>query len=116
MNSGRIALIATCVLVAGLGGWFAIARWDDANRVAAITSALAGIAAIGVAVWAALRGSGRNASQSVSRSGNATGKGGRANSGISGSNAASVREAKVRRTGDAHAEDGGSANTGIRFE
>lgn len=116
MNPGRIVLIATCVLVAGLGGWFATARWEDANRVAAIASALAAVAAIGVAVWAALRGTGRPRSQSVSNSGNATSKGGQANTGIAGSGSASDQQAKVRRTGDAHSEDGGSANTGIRFE
>ena len=76
-------LIASGVVVAALGGWFAVARWDDANKVAAVLSALGAVAAIGVTVWAALRTPPSGSSLVVSDTGRAVaGPGGRAITGI----------------------------------
>lgn len=112
MNAGRVALVATCVAVAALGVWFAVARWEDANRIATVASALGAVAAVGIAIWMALRGSGTGRSIRVSRTGNAVaGPGGRANTGVrAGGSADSVL---VDDTGDADASGGGDANTGV---
>jgi hypothetical protein len=101
MNTGRVVLLVTCLVVAGLGGWFAVARWDDANRIAAFASALGAVAAVGVAIWAALRTT-SSGSIVVRRTGRAESYGG----------PGSVR---VEDTGTA-ASDGGDANTGARLD
>ncbi|MFJ1758682.1 hypothetical protein ACIOD2_00090 [Amycolatopsis sp. NPDC088138] len=112
MTKGRIALVATCVGVAGLAGWFTIARWDDANKVAAAISALGAVAAIGVAVWAAVRSPTSATTIRVSRTGAATAHGsGRANTGFRGN--APTGSVSVERTGDADASGQGDANTGV---
>ncbi|MFD9733570.1 hypothetical protein [Umezawaea sp. NPDC059074] len=101
---GRAVVVITCLVTAGLGVWFAVASWDSANKVAVIASALAAVAAVGVAVWAGLRTGGRIV---VSDTGDATaGPGGRANTGVRG-----ATSARVKRTGNARA--GGDANTGV---
>ncbi|XVS67809.1 hypothetical protein ACQPYE_17720 [Actinosynnema sp. CA-299493] len=113
MNTERAALLLTCLVVAALGGWFALARWDDANKVAAIASALGAVAAVGVAVWAALRTSAASRSVVVRRTGRAEARGGgAANSGVRGRMQGRVR---VDRTGDALADDG-DANSGVRLD
>ncbi|MDA3646836.1 hypothetical protein LZ318_40990 [Saccharopolyspora indica] len=113
MNTGRAVLLLTCLAVAGLGGWFAVARWDDANKVAAFASALGAVAAVGVAIWAALRTSARGPSVRVRRTGRAEARGGgSANSGVRGGAAGSAR---AENTGDAVA-DGGDANSGARLD
>ncbi|NGY64105.1 hypothetical protein G7043_34810 [Lentzea sp. NEAU-D13] len=112
MNTGRAVLLLTCLVVAGLAGWFAIARWDDANKVAAFASALGAVAAVGVAVWAALRTSG-SGQVTVRRTGRAEARGGgSANSGVRGKTSGPVR---VEDTGDAVADDG-DANSGVRLD
>ena len=109
MTVGRVVLMITCLVVAGLGAWFAVASWDSANKVAVVASALAAVAAVGVAVWAGLRTGGTGGRIVVSDTGDATaGSGGRANTGVRGRPDASVR---VKRTGKAQA--GGDANTGV---
>jgi hypothetical protein len=55
MNRGRVALLVTCVMVAGLGTWLALSRSDDGNRVAIWAAALVTVAAIAAAVWLAWR-------------------------------------------------------------
>lgn len=113
MNTGRAVLLLTCLVVAALGGWFALARWDDANKVAAIASALGAVAAVGVAVWAALRTSTSGPSVIVRRTGRSEARGGgAANSGVRGRVRGPVR---VDGTGDALA-DGGDANSGARLD
>ncbi|MGX7827879.1 hypothetical protein ACTG9Q_22605 [Actinokineospora sp. 24-640] len=104
----------TCALVAGLGGWFAVARWDQADRVAAIVSALGAVAAVGVAVWAAVRAP-QGASVRVSRTGDATAHGGQANTGVSGEARHLAGPVVAEKTGDAAASGDGDANTGIRL-
>lgn len=54
MTAKRVALVVTCVVVAGLAVVFGVVQWDRANRIAVVVSALAAVAAVGVAVWAAL--------------------------------------------------------------
>ena len=79
-----MVLMATAGVVITLAVLLVLLRWDSANKVAVVVSALATVAAVGVAVWAALPAvSGMGVR--VSRTGRATaGPGGRANSGVSG--------------------------------
>jgi hypothetical protein len=117
MRAGRWALVLTCLLVAGLGAWFTLARWEDANRMATVASALGAVAAVGVAVWAALRGpagagGSRIARVRVSGTGDAkAGSGGRANTGLHARG--DIGSARVENTGRAEATGGGDANTGV---
>jgi hypothetical protein len=111
-----MVLLVTFLLVAGLGVWFAIARWDVADHGAAVVSALGAVAAVGVAVWAALRDSG-NGDVGVSRTGRATARrDGVASSGVRIKSRRSRGQLRAGRTGDATATDGGAANTGIRLD
>lgn len=112
MTIRRIVILITCVVVATLAVVFAVSHWDQANRIATVTSALAAVAALGVAVWAALPGSGPVAR--VSRTGRATagGPGSRANTGVSGV-ASTPGTVVADRTSDARATGGGSANSGV---
>jgi hypothetical protein len=114
MTKSRVILLLTCLVVAGLGGWFAIARWDEANRVATCSSALASIAAVGVAVWATFRAGKPGVQIGLSSTGNATAQGGFANSGIDLNVAHDAGNVKVRDTGSARATKGGVANTGFK--
>jgi hypothetical protein len=54
MRARRVALLITLLLVALSGGAFTILAWDQASRLATVVSAMAAVAAVGVAVWAAL--------------------------------------------------------------
>jgi hypothetical protein len=112
MSARRIALLVTCVVVAALGVLFAVSQWDRVARIATVASALAAVAAVGVAVWAALPGSGPGVR--ASRTGHATadGTGGRANSGVTGP-ATMSGPVVADRTGDAQATEGGTANSGV---
>ncbi|MEJ3749577.1 hypothetical protein WEI85_40745 [Actinomycetes bacterium KLBMP 9797] len=116
MSSGRVALIITGVLVAAAGLWFAFARWDTANKVATVGSALGAVAAIGVAVWTALRDARSRGSIVVSDTGPATAdSGGAAITGVSGAAGAVAGSVSVRRTGDARTHGGGDAVTGAQL-
>lgn len=124
MNAGRVAVVMTCLVVAGLGVWFAVARWDQANRMATVASALAAVAAVGVAVWTVLRES-RSASSGAESPGSVrvsgTGRAiagcrGHANTGVRGSASVSTGPVEVSRSGEADASGGGDANTGIRLD
>lgn len=117
MKMGRVAVVVTCLLVAGLGVWFAVARWDDANKVAAVTSALGAVAAVGVAVWAALRSADPQKSVTVADTGRSTAdSGGKAITGVSGRADNVTGPVQVKRTGDAKASGGGDAVTGAQLE
>ncbi|OKJ42344.1 hypothetical protein [Streptomyces sp. CB01580] len=112
MNTGRIALIVTCLSVAVLGIWLTVVRWDDASKVATVVSALGAVAAVGVAIWATLQTPPTRGPVVVSRTGRATARsGGRAITGLTGraDGAGSVR---VEHTGDAESS-GGDAITGF---
>lgn len=113
MTMGRVVLIVTLFAVSALGVWIAVVTWDEANKIAVVTSALAAVAAVGVAVWAALRGARSTSSIDVSRTGDAVSTGGgRANTGFRGK-ARRTSSVRVRDTGRAEA-DGGDANTGVQ--
>jgi hypothetical protein len=112
MSARRVVLLVTCLVVAGLAGWFAVAKWEQASRVATVVSALAAVAVVGVAVWAALPGADKPAVR-VSDTGPATaGRGGTATSGLTGKVAGLSGRIEVERTGHADASGGGNATTG----
>lgn len=124
MDGRKSAVVATAGAVTVLAVVLAVVRWDDANKIASSVSALAGIAAVGVGVWAALRGTAdggnpsgtRGGSLHVSRTGRAVaGRGSRANTGVTGSGDALPAEVRVEHTGDAEASDEGEADSGIRL-
>ncbi|MFC0845396.1 hypothetical protein ACFH04_17010 [Streptomyces noboritoensis] len=113
MGSGRrVVLAVTGLALAVCAGAFSALSWDRADQVAGVVSALAGIAGLGAAAWAALAGSGGRTVR-VSGTGAATARGGgRANAGLIGVPGPGSTE--VDRTGNAHAEgDGSRANTGV---
>ena len=113
MSSRRGVLLATCLMVAGLAGWFAVAKWDQASRIATVISALGAVAAVGVAVWAALPRSDNERTIRVSDTGSATARpGGSATSGRTGPGAGLSGRIVVERTGPADASEGGTATTG----
>ncbi|MGW0520756.1 hypothetical protein [Crossiella sp. NPDC003009] len=113
MKSGPVVLIITFLAVAGLLVWLAVIRWEDANKIATAASALGAVAAVGVAVWTALRSPKAGGSIRVSGTGKATASGGgSANTGFRGK---SGTTADVRNTGEAKA-NGGDASTGIRLD
>ena len=113
-----MALVVTCAVVAGLGIWFAVAKWDQADKVAAAASALGALAAVGVAVWAALRTAqgGPTGRIRVMRTGKATatGPGSSATSGLHGR--ADSGQAEALDTGDARAVGGGTAVSGVQVD
>lgn len=117
VNMGRVALIVSCVVVAALGVWFAIASWEDANKLAAVASALGTVAAVGVSVWAALRTPQPRESLTVSDTGHATADGGgRAVTGLSGQANRVDGPVRVERTGKADASGGGDAVSGAELD
>lgn len=113
-----MALVLTCVMVAGLGGWFAVARWDQTNKVATVASALGAVAAVGIAIWTALRDSSgrprRTGGIRAAGTGKATarGAGSSATTGVRGKSGG-TGALSARDTGDAEAEGGGRAVTGV---
>jgi hypothetical protein len=114
MKLGRWILVVTLLVVAGLGFWFSVARWDDASKIAAVLSALAGIAAVGIAAWAALRGSATSSKITVKDSGSATSDSGDANTGVRGNAGTPGFSVKIENSGDAESKDGNS-NTGLHL-
>jgi hypothetical protein len=118
MKAGRLTIIVTCVVVAGLTGSFAFLQWDQASRLATVVAALAAVAAVGVAVWAALRGTGSSIAGIEARgTGDAiVNSGGNANTGVkAGADSEAPRAQDIRAidTGRASATRHGRANTGI---
>ena len=113
--SRRLVVLATAGVVAVLAVLLVVLRWDSANEIAVVVSALATVAAVGVAIWAALPAvSGKG--MRVSRTGRATaGPGGRANSGVSGAAGSVPSSVVLDRTGDADASSSGDANSGIQL-
>lgn len=117
MNARRMVLGGTAGVVAVLAAALMVLRWDDASKVAVVVSALAAVAAVGVAIWAALPAVFSDGRMRVSRTGRATaGPGGRANSGVSGPVGSVPDDVRVDRTGDADASGGGDANTGVQMD
>jgi hypothetical protein len=112
MTVGRWVLFATVLVVGGMSVAFVFISSGVAGQVEAAVSAIAGVAAIGTAVWAALpHGTKTHGTAGVAvaeRTGAATadGPGSKANSGVRGAGT-------VKRTGAASATGGGSASTGV---
>ncbi|MGK3202803.1 hypothetical protein [Amycolatopsis sp. MEPSY49] len=115
MTVGRVALLVTCVLVAGLGTWIAIARWEDANKVATAVSALGAVAAVGVAVWAVVRTPRTSKAIVVTDTGKAkSASGGHAVTGVTGT--PGHDSVRAERTGDAESSGGGDAVSGVQLD
>ncbi|MEV4096700.1 hypothetical protein [Streptosporangium saharense] len=117
MTARRWVLAGTAVLVAGVAVMLVWLRWESANKVATAVSALAGLAAVGVAVWAGWpavsAGGGR---VRVRKTGAATASGtGDANTGVVGRSGAVPGDLTVDGSGDARASGEGDANSGIRL-
>lgn len=126
MRMRRVAILVTGVLVAGLAAAFAVSGWEQADRVAAVASALTAVGALGMGVWAALPRAQRDTgpdtrpgtppigTATAIRTGAATasGPGSTANTGVSGA-AATPGPVRANRTGDARASGGGNANSGV---
>ncbi|MGW3692307.1 hypothetical protein ACWD6U_00240 [Streptomyces sp. NPDC005149] len=110
MTVKRVVLIMTCVVVAALGWVFAVSQWETASRIATVASALAGVAAVGIGIWAALPGA--NQSGIVVRNTGAakTAGAGKAVTGYHGSKPQGP--ITVKRTGDAEARGEGDAISG----
>lgn len=121
MSGARVTLVLTCVVVAGLAGWFAMAKWDQANKVATMMSALGAVAAVGIAIWIALRSSpsqsGRAGRIRVANTGGATamGAGSTAITGVR-TNGGDTSSLRVGDTGDAQADSGGNAVSGVHLD
>lgn len=106
----RVVLIVTCVVVAALGWVFTVTQWETASRIATAASALAGVAAVGVAIWAGLGGFGQ--AEHVVRDTGPVTTGGAGNA-VSGSRRRRARGAvTVERTGEARATGDGDAVSG----
>jgi hypothetical protein len=115
MRARRMVMAGTAGVVAALAVVMVVLRWGDASKVAVTVSALAAVAAIGVAIWAALPLS-SGVGIRVSRTGRAVAAGGgRANTGVSGPAGSLPRDVQAEQTGDAEASNGGDANTGIQL-
>ncbi|MGW4227737.1 hypothetical protein ACWEF9_00360 [Streptomyces sp. NPDC004980] len=114
MSGGRRAvLVSTGLAIAVLAGVLSFLSWDRADQVAGVVSALVGVAALGVSVYAVLAPS-RGTSVQVSGTGKAVARGGGdANTGFVAPSGGATGSASVSTTGDAEA-DGGDANTGFR--
>jgi hypothetical protein len=54
VSTRRLVLLLTALVVAALAAVFAWVGWDQAIRIATVIAGLVGVAALGVAVWAAL--------------------------------------------------------------
>ncbi|MFE5394487.1 hypothetical protein ACFQ9U_07940 [Streptomyces sp. NPDC056568] len=109
----RVAVLSgTGLLVAALGAWLAVVRWEDGDKIATSVSALAAVAAVGVSVWAALHASRQQPTLVASRTGSATTRRGDANTGVKTGRAADGSQ-RAEDTGDARSTDG-DANTGIQ--
>ncbi|MCC5582156.1 hypothetical protein IMZ11_41845 [Microtetraspora sp. AC03309] len=109
--------MGTALVVAVLALAFFLMQWDTANKVATAVSALAGLAAVGIAVWAGWPLGPGGKSVHVSKTGCAVTQGsGSANAGFAGKANEVPDRLRVDRTGDAKASGGGDANSGIRLD
>ena len=113
MGKRRMALVVTCVVVVLLAMVFGVLSWDQANKVATSLSALAGVAAVGVAVWTALPGSSGSRIRVVGSGRARSGPGGRAVSGVRASAEKASGDVAVKRSGVADASGGGDAVSGV---
>ncbi|MGW3738010.1 hypothetical protein [Streptomyces sp. NPDC005148] len=114
MTMKRVVLAGTCVVVAVLGWVFAVSQWETASRIATVASALAGVAAVGIGIWAALPDT--SSSGIVVRDTGAVKTAGAGNA-VSGYHGNRPRgPVTVERTGDADATGDGNAISGYSEE
>ncbi|MFE3456557.1 hypothetical protein ACFXKD_03355 [Nocardiopsis aegyptia] len=86
MITQRVVIVVTASVVAVLAVVLMVVRWDDANKIAVVMSAVAAVAAVGVGIWAGLPTRRSGGRLRVSRTGKATtGSKGSANTGLSAS-------------------------------
>ncbi|MEU5083068.1 MULTISPECIES: hypothetical protein [Streptomyces] len=102
--------IVTCAVVAILGWLFAVSQWETASRIATVASALAGVAAVGIGIWAALPGAGQGGIAVRDTSSARTTGPGDAVSGFQGKKSSGT--VTVERTGSAEATGEGNAISG----
>lgn len=109
----RVLVGVSGLAVAAPAGVFCFLSWERADQVAGVISALVSMAALAATLWT-LRSGGSGAQVSVSATGpaDATGPGSQANSGVISPSSAQ-NNVSVSGTGDAKADQGGSANTGF---
>lgn len=101
--------------MAVLAGVFAVLGWEHTEKAASAISALAGVAAVGVMIWAAVPTASGGGNIRVAKTGRATAHGnGLANTGVTGPADALKNNVQVERTGDAESADG-DANTGVHL-
>ncbi|MEV0761788.1 hypothetical protein [Nocardia sp. NPDC050435] len=113
IDARRYVVIATCFLIAILAVIFFVLQRDQAGKIAPSVAALAGVAAVGVGIWTALRQPPKSGSTQVRNSGPATsGLDGRAISGASTRNSPSG-DITVDGSGPADAAAGGTAVSGV---
>jgi hypothetical protein len=114
MTGRRVVLVSTCATVAVLAVLFLVLARDTANVLANVISALAGVAAIGVGVWAVFHQQSGSAAVRVSRTGPATsGRSGTAVSGFRGpSGGLPAGGVVIEDTASADASEGGDAVSG----
>ncbi|MDI1460677.1 hypothetical protein QEZ54_06850 [Catellatospora sp. KI3] len=114
MNARRLVLMITLFGVAATALLLSLVGNDHLADASAVVSALAAVAALGVAAWAALPGR-RAGGIRVSDTGPAEARG--SGSAVSGVTAPAGRsgEISVRGTGRAEAADGGEATSGVRL-
>ncbi|GAA2440358.1 DUF4158 domain-containing protein [Streptomyces glaucus] len=110
MTLKRVVLVVTCVVVAVLGWMFTVSQWETASRIATVASALAGVAAVGVGIWAALPGASQSAV--VVRETSTAKSAGKGNAVTGYHGGGSTRPVTVERTGDAEATGDGDAISG----
>ena len=113
MSAGRVVVAVTCVVVAGLAVVFAVVQWDRANRIAVVVSALAAVAAVGVAVWAALPSRAGSVVVASGTGDAVAGPGATAKTGVSAPAVGLPGRVEATRTGKADASGGGEATTGV---
>jgi len=106
----RVVLVMTCVVVAVLGCVFAVSQWDTASRIATLASALAGVAAVGIGIWAALPGTSPSGIVVRNTGAAKTAGAGSAVSGYHGSRPQGP--VTLEQTGDAEATGDGDAVSG----
>lgn len=117
MTTRRIVVLLTGLAVAGLCVLLAWMGWTNANTVAAVVSAVVGVATLGATVWSTMQPSLKRPSTSVRvrRTGSASARSrGRANTGVEGATS-SRPTVLVEGSGDAVAAGDGDANTGVRL-
>jgi hypothetical protein len=121
MSASRVTIVATSVAVAGLSAWFIFLGPSEASLVATVVAAVAGVAAVGVAIWTALRTPKQKGTTPkprtkirLSQTGDATAdSGGRANTGVHVRN--TPKSVRIRKTGSAKSQGGGDANSGFEI-